>query len=225
MNIEEAILARHSVRQYTGQKIEEEKISALSALTEEINKESGLNIQLVTNEPKAFSQGLAKYGKFSGINDYFAMVCKKGFETLLGYYGQKLVLNAQMLGLNTCWVGLTFKNQPDKYTINSGEKLAAIVALGYGKTQGRPHPQKNGIENYCHVEGQMPEWFKRGMEFALLAPTALNQQKFMFTLSGSNKVKAETKFALLNNYPPLDLGIVKCQFEIGAGKDNFVWEE
>ena len=81
MNIEEAILARHSVRQYTGQKIEEEKISALSALTEEINKESGLNIQLVTNEPKAFSQGLAKYGKFSGINDYFAMVCKKGFET------------------------------------------------------------------------------------------------------------------------------------------------
>ena len=61
------------------------------------------------------------------------------------------------------------------------------------------------------------------MKAALLAPTAINQQKFEFILHVGNKVEARTRFTMFNGYAPIDLGIAKCHFEIGAGKDNFEW--
>ena len=227
MTEKEAIVARHSVRQYIDKPIEVEKIAQLSAQIDECNREGGLHIQLVTDEPNAFSGGLAKYGKFSGISNYIAMIAKKGDDVNLGYYGEKVVLLAQMLGLNTCWVGLTFHKQPDKYQVLDGEKLVCVVSLGYGATQGVQHPQKKGYEAYCknarNASGDYPEWFVNGMKAALLAPTAINQQKFEFVLHDGNKVEAKARFTMLNGYAPIDLGIAKYHFEVGAGKENFNW--
>ena len=64
-----------------------------------------------------------------------------------------------------------------------------------------------------------PQWFKDGVEAALLAPTAVNQQKFTFTLK-ERQVRARTK---LTFYGRMDLGIAKYHFELGAGKENFDW--
>ena len=227
MTEKEAIVARHSVRQYIDKPIEAEIIKQLQEFISECNRKGGLHIQLVTDEPNAFSGGLAKYGKFSGICNYIAMICKKGDDTVLGFYGEKVVLLAQTLGLNTCWVGLTFRKQPDKYKVLDGEKLVCVVSLGYGATQGVQHPQKKGFEAYCkdarNVSGNFPEWFVDGMKAALLAPTAINQQKFEFVLHDGNKVEAKTRFTMLNGYAPIDLGIAKCHFEIGAGIENYEW--
>ncbi len=222
MTIQEAIISRHSVRQYIEKPIEEEKISQLRELIEECNRAGSLHIQLVTDEPKAFSNGLAKYGKFTGISNYIVMACKKGDETTLGYYGEHIVLVAQTLGLNTCWVGLTFSNQKDTYTLLPDERLACVVALGYGATQGTQHPQKKSVTDVSKAPDNAPEWFVRGVEAALLAPTAVNQQKFEFILHGDNKVQAKAKFSLVG-YAAIDLGIAKRHFEIGAGKENFEW--
>lgn len=228
MTIQEAILTRHSVRQYLEKPIEAEKIRQLQDLINECNREGGLHIQLVTDEPNAFSGGMAKYGKFSGISNYIAIIGRKGDDVNLGFYGEKVVLLAQMLGLNTCWVGLTFRKQPDKYEVLDGEKLVCVVSLGYGATQGVQHPQKKGYEAYCKdarkVPTTFPEWFVNGMKAALLAPTAINQQKFEFVLHDDNEVEAKTRFTMLNGYAPIDLGIAKCHFEIGAGKENFKWK-
>lgn len=229
MNLQEAIFARHSVRQYQEKLIEAEKIQKLQELINECNKEGNLHIQLVTDEPKAFAGGLAKYGKFSGISNYIAMICKKGDDTNLGYYGEKIVLEAQCLGLNTCWVALTFRKQPDKYIVADDEALLCVVALGYGTTQGVQHPAKKSfadvVEDKRTKVGEMfPEWFSRGVESALLAPTAINQQKFVFVLHDDNKVEAKKRFTMLNGYAPLDLGIVKLHFEVAAGKENFEWK-
>ncbi len=228
MTVQEAIKSRHSVRQYSDKPIEAEKLAQISALIDECNREGGLHIQLVTNEPKAFTQGKARYGKFSGVNNYIAMICKKGDDTTLGYYGEKIVLLAQTLGLNTCWVGMTFSKQPDRYEVRKGEELQALLALGYGATQGVQHPWKKSVADVTKdarttTSGLFPEWFMRGIEAAMLAPTALNQQKFVFVLHDDNKVEAKARFVLLNGYAPIDLGIVKCHFEIGAGKENFEW--
>lgn len=227
MTLQEAIVARHSVRQYIDKPIEAEKIQQLQDLIEKCNREGGLHIQLVTNEPNAFSGGLAKYGKFSGISNYIAMICKKGDDVKLGYYGERIILLSQALGLNTCWVGLTFRKQPDKYKVLEGETLVCVVSLGYGANQGVQHSQKKGYEAYCadarNVKGTYPEWFVNGMKAALLAPTAINQQKFEFVLHDDNKVEAKTRFTMFNGYAPIDLGIAKCHFEVGAGKENFEW--
>ena len=227
MTLQEAIEARHSVRQYIDKPIEVEKIQQLQTLIGECNREGGVHIQLVTNDPNAFSGGLAKYGKFSGISNYIAVIGKKGDDVNLGYYGEKVVLLAQTLGLNSCWVGLTFSKQPDKYQVSAGEKLYCVISLGYGVSQGAQHPQKKGYEAYCkdtrNAPGTFPGWFVEGMKAALLAPTAINQQKFEFVLHDGNKVEAKTRFTMLNGYAHIDLGIAKCHFEIGAGKENFEW--
>lgn len=228
MTLQEAIVARHSVRQYMEKPIEAEKIEELKALIDECNREGGTHLQLVTEEPNAFSGGMAKYGKFSGISNYIAVVGKKGADTLLGYYGEKVVIRAQMLGLNTCWVGLTFSKQPDSYQVLDGEKLFCVISLGYGANQGVQHPQKRTAadvtdDRRTSDHGKpFPAWFGRGVETALLAPTAVNQQKFKFILHDGNRVEAKAKFSLIG-YAQLDLGIAKYHFEVGAGKENFEW--
>ena len=223
MTLQEAIKARHSVRKYTDKPIETEKVATLRADIERANAESGLNIQLVLDEPKAFSTGMWKYGQFSGVKNYFVMAGPKGKEAeeKIGYYGERLVLLAQTLGLNTCWVGLTYKKIPGTYTLREGDIVHCVIALGYGSIPGVQHPLKP-IEQFYESEGIPPKWFQDGMEAAMLAPTAVNQQKFKFILHDGNKVAAKTSFSMAG-YTNIDLGIVKYHFELGAGKDNYDW--
>ena len=63
----------------------------------------------------------------------------------------------------------------------AGETLCMVIALGYGETDGNPHKGK-GLHDVVDVTGGMPEWFVAGVESALKAPTAMNQQKFIFSL-------------------------------------------
>ncbi|MBR1426985.1 MAG: nitroreductase [Paludibacteraceae bacterium] len=228
MTLQEAIVARHSVRQYLDKPIEAEKIAQLQALIDEYNSLAGLHMQLVTNEPNAFAGGRAKYGKFSGVSNYIAMICPKSKDTLLGYYGERIVLEAQRMGLNTCWVALTFNNQPDQYVIGKGESLNTLISLGYGATQGSQHPQKRQFDEVAKdqrsVKGELPEWFVKGVEAALLGPSALHQQKFAFVLHDNNVVEPKIPFTLLPQSTPTDLGIAMCHFEIAAGKENFEWK-
>lgn len=221
MNLIEAMNLRHSVRQYIDKPLEDDVISALRKEIDEINKESGMHIQLVTNESRAFDSFMAHYGKFSGVKNYIALIGKKGsdLDEKCGYYGERLVLLAQQLGLNSCWVAMTYSKIKSAYKISNGEKLCVVIALGYGKTQGAAHKSKP-MEKVINVNSSVPQWFKNGVKAALLAPTAMNQQKFILSLNG-NKVSAKAGRAF---YSKVDLGIVKYHFEVGAGKENFIWE-
>lgn len=221
MNLEEAIKMRHSVRRYQNKPLEAEVIAQLQAEIDACNQEGGLHIQLVTNEEKAFDGFMAHYGKFSGVTNYIALIGKKNAELdeKCGYYGERLVLKAQQLGLNTCWVALTYSKIKTAFEIHQGEKLCVVIALGYGETQGVPHKSKS-IPEVTQLDGEMPDWFKSGVESALLAPTAMNQQKFTFSLE-NGKVSAK---AGMGFYAKVDLGIVKYHFEIGAGTTNFEWK-
>lgn len=211
MDILEIMKARHSVRQYSGKKIEGGTRKTLAALVSEYNRKSGLNIQIIFDEPKCFDSMMAHYGKFSGVENYIALVGKKGadLDEKAGYYGEKLVLKAQELGLNTCWVAMTHGKSIAE--IRKGEKLACIIALGYGITQGAAHKNKP-VEQLCNCTSGMPDWFSKGMEAVLLAPTAMNQQKFYFTLE-NGKVSARAGKGF---YTKMDLGIVKYHFEAAS---------
>ncbi len=220
MDLKEAMQARHSVRQYKDRPLGVEVIAALREEIAACNRESGLHIQLVTNEPRAFDGFMAHYGEFSGVTSYLALIGKKGpeLDEKCGYFGQRLVLKAQQLGLNTCWVAMSYTKIKTAFTVDKGEKLCVVIALGYGATQGVPHKSRPFSE-VAKADDPMPDWFKNGVEAALLAPTAMNQQKFLLTLSG-NKVSAKAGRGF---YTKLDLGIVKYHFELGAGKDRFAW--
>lgn len=223
MEILDAIRTRHSVRKYTDTPIEASALAALREAVAQCNAESGLHIQLVVEEPRAFASGLLKYGAFSGVRNYFVMAGPKGdaAEEKIGWYGERLVLLAQTMGLNTCWVGLTYKKIPGAFELAEGEVVHCEIALGYGQNQGVQHPLKP-VWKFYESELPVPAWFNAGMEAALLAPTAINQQKFKFFLRDGKRVEAKALFSMAG-YTRIDLGIVKYHFEMGAGKENFEW--
>lgn len=227
MTLLEAIHARHSVRHYKNQPLSGEVAAALQERIEEVNEKGRLHIQLIRNEPRAF-QGIFAYGKFSGVTDYFVVCGRKAtdLDERVGYYGEQLVLFAQQLGLNTCWVGLSYHKVPDTYVLHPGEKVACYISVGYGTTQGADHRRKT-FQEVSNADAGTPDWFRQGVEAALLAPTAINQQKFRFDYlpaggKGPDRVKADKGFSFVG-YTKMDLGIAKLHFEIGAGKENFEW--
>ena len=228
MNFELSIKSRHSVRAYMEQSLTKDVVASLEQKITELNRVGQLHMQLIMNEPKAFQGTLAKYGKFRGVQNYIVMAGKKAadLDERIGYYGEALVLFAQTIGLNTCWVGLSYKKIPDTYVLEEGEVIKAYIAIGYGETQGVAHKIKT-IEQVSNVSDSTPEWFRKGVEAALLAPTAVNQQKFSFEYAGiensRHKVIAKKGFSLIG-YTHLDLGIAKYNFEIAAGKENFDWK-
>ena len=221
MDILEAMERRHSVRQYVDRPIPAATRERLQQEIDACNREGDLHLQLVCDEPAAFSGTLAHYGKFSGVQNYIAVAGKKApdLEERAGYYGERLVLLAQQLGLNTCWVALTFSKRKARFTLAEGEKLVLVIALGYGATQGAPHRSKP-MSQLVRCSGSMPDWFRRGAEYAMLAPTAVNQQKFLLELTGDSTVRATSPGRPMAR---LDLGIVKYHFEAAAGRENFTW--
>lgn len=202
---------RHSVRTYEDRSIEEEKREVLNGLIEEINKDTGLNIQVCYDEPEAFDTFMAHYGHFEGVKNYIALIGKMGRDELIGYCGERIVHKAQELGLNTCWVALTYGKGKAKISKKAGEKVYCVLALGYGKTEGVSHKSKS-IEKVSNVTSNTPEWFVNGVKASLLAPTAMNQQKFKFEYV-NGKVLASSGVGF---YTKIDLGIAKYHFEVGA---------
>lgn len=221
MNTLEAITARHSVRSYINRPIEEDAIVHLQKEIDTCNVESGLSLQLITNEPEAFQGFFAHYGTFKNVTNYLAVVGTKGpdLKETAGYYSERIVLEATKLGLDSCWVALTFRKSKARFHAGPNEKLVCVIALGYGETHGSTRKSKP-IESLSSGPAPLPTWFEEGMRAAALAPTALNQQKFLITLVGEHSVRAE---ALKGAHTKLDLGIAKYHFEQGAGIENFSW--
>lgn len=227
MTTQEAIEARHSVRAYREQPLTAEVVRGLEERIATLNRDGRLHMQLVQNEPRAFQGTLAKYGKFRGVSNYVVVAGQKAddLDERAGYYGEQLVLLAQTLGLNTCWVGLSYQKVAGTYVLEEGERIVCYIAIGYGETQGAGHKTKT-VEQVSNASDATPAWFRQGVEAALLAPTAVNQQKFSFEYvgrkDGRHGVRAKRGFSVIG-YTRMDLGIAKYHFEVGAGRDNFQW--
>ena len=215
------------MRKYTGDPIPESVLTALREKIDEVNRIGNLHVQMVTDEPKSFS-GLMAYGAFSGVNSYLVMAGKKddSLDERIGYYGEQLVLLAQTLGLNSCWAGASYKKIPGTYVLEDDEKIGCYIAIGFGINQGNSHKIKTRGD-VSNASDLTPAWFNKGVDAALLAPTAVNQQKFYFEYLGKKgdgkpKVSAKPTFSMIG-YAKMDLGLTKYHFEVAAGKENFQW--
>ncbi len=220
MDIMELIKQRHSVRKFIDKPLSSDAVKALQQEIDACNKESGMHMQLITDEPDAFKAGKPTYGQFKGCRNYLAIIGPKGKDVEAGYYGERVVLKAQELGINSCWVALTYKRGKAKGTKNAGEKRYLVVALGYGENSGAVHKVKS-ITDVSDYKSGDPEWYKNGLEAAVLAPTAVNQQKFRFERNGD---KVVLKVSGIGFYTKIDLGIVKYHFELGSEKGTEVWK-
>lgn len=206
---------RHSVRHYSPATLTEEQKTIIEDQIRQVNASTGLHLQLILDDPKAFEGPLAKYGKFVGVRNYIALVgprTRKGSEQM-GYYGEKLVLICQLLGLNTCWVGLSFSKTDGAVKVEKNEKYIAVITVGVGESCGVAHHNK-GLDQIAPGYDDAPSWFREGVDCVMLAPSAMNFQNFKFEYK-DGEVRASNR-----NLPcaGLDLGIAKFHFDIGSGK-------
>ena len=220
MDVLELMKERHSVRQYRDCEIEEDKRSMIDAYISELNEKSGLHMIAVYDEAECFNSRLAHYGRFENVKNYIVIAGKKDEDSdeKAGYYGELAVLKLQELGLRTCWVALT--HGKSRAVLNEDEKEIIIISVGYGKTDGVAHRNKP-LSRLSNLNDDSPDWFKRGVEGAMLAPTAVNQQRFRLLLADKDKVKMQ--LPRFGSLVKLDAGIVKCHFDLAAGRENFEW--
>ena len=235
MKIEEYLSAmkkRCSRRKYTNRPIDSKYVKQLEDIIALFNKESGLNIKLVIGSGAELFSGFRKsYGLFVGVQNYIAMI---GSKTLLnrmekvGRFGEKLILEATVMGLSTCWVGTSYDKNAAKEVCEGNEVLDCVIAIGYSDEKHSlkermmeygMHRQNISKEALIEAEEPVPEWFKQGMDAVYLAPTARNLRPFIF------KYKDEQVTASITSptgTAMIDLGIAKLHFELGAGGGS--WE-
>ncbi|KFI52362.1 nitroreductase family protein [Bifidobacterium callitrichos] len=163
----------------------------------------------------------------------------------VGYYGERLVLRAVQLGLETSWAVLDGAESVDPaeawWRLGDGESVVWVIAFGHGARLGGRRRTKP-LEELASVVGdgisaadgpadavaEAPGWFLAGMEAAMKAPTSLSQQPFHFTLHlggpdddpDGGEVSAE---ALEGLFAHVGLGCAKYHFEIGATPHKVKW--
>lgn len=222
MTIREAVEKRHMVRQYTDKAIPADVVELLNARIAGNNEKYHLCLTLVTGNSDGIGN-MAKLLLSRTVNNYIVLagMDTPGLDEKLGYCGADLILYAQTLGLNTWWIGGMFHGRGAlKHLSNKDVRVNGVIAVGYGKTQGVPHKSKTAAE-ISEYSGDTPQWFIDGVNALLHAPTALNKQPYLVKGAG-NRVSIS---AGDGHFSGIDLGIGKYHFEVGAGKENFEWEQ
>ena len=217
MDIMELIKSRHSVREYLDKPIEEDKKKILDEYTAALNAKYGTNAVIVFDDENGFKNAGKGYGNFCNCKNYIVLIGKDAGTC--GYVGELIVLKAQSLGLNTCFVALTYKKSAVKkaMTLQKGEKIQCSVALGYGKTQGHERKSKTKDEVLTVLSGEAPANIDEIVEACLLAPTAVNQQKFAIEVKDG---QVDIKRSGFGFYADFDLGIVKAHKDLVTGAIN-----
>ena len=217
MNETEAILQRHSVRAYENRIIEPDKVQLIENKISELNSAGNLHLQFISDVGNTYNKLLSRAMGLGSAPSVIACIGQDSddLDQRVGYYGEQLVLFLQQLGLNTCWTG-TFNRKNVKADIGSDERLVITIAVGYGKNQGRQRKSKT-VDQVVSGKNEKPEWFINGVKMALLAPTAINQQKFMIRLNEDDTVDFIDKGGVLSQ---VDLGIVKYHFEVGSERSQ-----
>ncbi|MCD8197352.1 MAG: nitroreductase [Lachnospiraceae bacterium] len=220
MTLQEAMKQRHTVRKYEDTPLPKDIVEKLNARVAQNNEKYDLNIKLITDDGKAIP-GVFRLLMTKGVKNYFLLegADRPDIDEQLGYCSTDIMLYAQTLGLNTWWVGGMYSKSNAQKLANAGNKVIGVVVVGYGKEQGVPHKSKS-VAEVSSYDGAMPDWFKAGVEAALLAPTAMNHQAF--SIKGQENQVSMTYANI--SFAGADLGISKYHFELGAGKENFVWK-
>ena len=218
--MKDLILKRHSVRKYLSKEIETEKINEINSYLEDINKNNNLDFKLFVGED-IFKNWILGYGFIKNCNNYILMsgLDDETLDERVGYYGEMVVLKLLSMGINSCFVGGTYNKKKVSNDLKEGYRKVLVLALGYGDGEGVLASTKEFDE--ISLTKDVPNWFKNGIEMVKYAPSAINQKKWKFEFIKPNIVRALPGG---KHFPLVDLGIAKLHFEIGAGKDNFKWD-
>ena len=177
---------------------------------------------------------IGPYGKIRGAQAFIALLGKSTGANVLeqvGYTGEGIVLEATACGLNTCWVGGTFRREAvgPLAGIHRGERVYGVIPIGYAAPRrcftekllsgfGRTHRRKPLTELLTNArEDDLPPWIGGALEAGRLAPSAFNRQPWRFSITeDSITVTLDNNGRDYGVSKRIDCGICMLHIELGA---------
>ncbi len=228
MTLVEAIDKRISCRAYTDVPLGQNALDELSALAGQLSEEGGFRIDIVGPSDGGAQLKLAAR-MFSGrVSTYAALIGPDDDPTRerIGYYGERLVLQATQMGLGTCWVAGTFDRDSVVVPMAAEEVLHDVIPIGtmparqpFAQRTIRAGLRRRDKRPAAMYEGptpltEAPAWVQAGIDAVVKGPSAINEQPVVFVQEGSTLTA--TLPHLKRNLEYTDLGIAKLHFQIGA---------
>ena len=227
----DAIGLRRSRRKYLSTPMTQRTVDYFKNEITKFNQDSGLSIFLLEDGSQAFNGITKSYGMLKGVR---SLIVLKGassdahLKEKCGYYGERLVLDATKLGLGTCWVAGTYNRKDPVFKCDDDEEVICVITIGHVEEEKSMGEQliyklthrktKPASEFYSlhHFDEKAPEWFLRGIESVMKAPSAVNSQPVHFVF---DKLKHQITAHVSGKRPTdlIDLGIAKLHFEIVTG--------
>ena len=232
MTLQEAAAKRTSRRKYLEKPLDAQSVRILNEKIAAINRDEGLHIQLVLDGAKPFAGFRRSYGLLTGVQSFLALAgnpASPHWRERLGYFGELLVLEAQRLGISSCWVGGSYRKEDAVCDLREGESLTCVIALGYCPEKPSPrerflcgviHRKSKSAQDMSRAEADAPQWFHSGVQAVCCAPSANNSQPVLF------RYRAGTATAdVPSGGHDIDLGIAKLHFLLGAEgtQGHWVW--
>ena len=238
MTIIEAIEKRKSIRNYTGEPLNEEHKTLISDYISELKapfNSPPVRIQLIHTNQETGKIKLGTYGYIGGASDFITLVYEKGssfplMEEAAAYTFEQLILYCTQLGLGTCWIGGSFsrKNFSAPVKLNPDEILRIVSPVGYINPKIRfteiimgskgKHASRRPFESlfflgdfHTPLSKKTAGIYEKPLEMVRISPSANNQQSWRIILDGRN-LHFYQHLSMIG-YTAIDLGIALCHFE------------
>jgi len=253
-HITEIIKIRSSCRTYDLQDIDAAVLEKLNSFIEKINQTAKNNERFLIINKKSTdkTEKLGTYGVISGASTFIVGIIngEKYNAVSFGYLFEKIILFATDLGLQTCWLGGTFKreNFVKQSSLKEDEYIPIVSPVGYRKDKSsileltmrrvvgannrKPWDELFFDSSISKTIVQAEAGFYgTPLEMVRLAPSASNKQpwRIIRNMNLYHFYLFRTKGYGIANYDlqKNDIGIVMCHFELTANALNLEgnWNE
>lgn len=233
MNYKKLILDGKSVRDFKEKAIEAECFNEIESYIKKSKKLlPEVNIELKIFDSRETYEKLKNVAGYNGhmikAPSYAVILSdvKQGYIENSGYIGERLILKARDLEIDSCWV--TFNDSDiikEKLDISSNKEVTAIIALGHGidkNIKNKSGSERLGVEKIVYMDKwgintSIDELEERGLldafSYARMAPSTLNRQPWRFIIDGGKIILAVKKDDFTSNYERgIDAGIAMLYF-------------
>lgn len=241
----ELIRKRKSVRTFDGRRLKKEDKEALLEYLAKLNREIRLDVRFayVETGQEAGKKKLGTYGFISGVIQYLVVVLNREETDAveLGCVFEKVILHALDLGIQTCWLGGTFRREEFAKAAGCSDQeyIPLVSPLGYEKSGKRffetsmrkavgADKRKPWEELFYDMDRNAPldkkilGDYAQVLEMVRLGPSASNRQPWRIAKEGSrfHFFLKRTKGYVIGGYDTQqnDLGIAKCHFDLTAAE-------
>ena len=209
-----ATQSRFSVRAYTADPTD----AQLAALRQTASQLSAKGVRIDVLRDEHVFTGM--FGaKIKGTSSFAALFSRDARPETVGYIGEAFVLECTALGLQTCWLGVSFSKQSlhNAIKLRQGEKLVCIISMGQC-AEGYVARKRRTVAELTEITDEqfanLPEWKRCAVACARMAPSAINAQPWSFDTDGPGIGVENASWNF--GWGRLDCGIAMLHIELGA---------